>query len=447
MVDDRRQTTGMGYNTLMRIALLAPFGLQPKGTVQARILPLAHALAQRGHQVRVVIPPWDDPDATTARLDRVELAKEASGSVPAGVHIVTLPLPRRVPDSAALTYGLIKEALNPSARRFVEVKAVDDEQKEAKRALTTFQAEVVHVFKPVGYTGLAGFALSALRVPWVLDVDDWEGRGGWADVNPYTSAQRWSIAVMEALLPRMARAVTAASRTLEARAWDMGLARGRVAYLPNGVWREKYGTWATSAQDTGLRETLGLAGRPTVLLYTRFDVFPLEWPLDVLRQVVNEQPDAALLVVGEGLRGEESAFLAQAERAGLREHIVMGGYVQGDMLPAYLSLGDVCIYPMQDTLLNRAKSPMKVLEPMVMGLPAVAHRVGQAAEFVGNGGVLVPPGDLPCMASAVSTLLRDPARRALLGQEAQARVWERFNWERLSAVAEAAYERALGKQK
>jgi glycosyltransferase involved in cell wall biosynthesis len=71
--------------------------------------------------------------------------------------------------------------------------------------------------------------------------------------------------------------------------------------------------------------------------------------------------------------------------------------------------------------------------------------VGQAAEFVGDGGALVPPGDLPGMASAVSTLLRDPALRVRLGQQAQARVWERFNWEHLSRGAEAAYERALGK--
>jgi glycosyltransferase involved in cell wall biosynthesis len=293
---------------------------------------------------------------------------------------------------------------------------------------------------------LAGFALGALRVPWVLDVDDWEGRGGWADVNPDTPAQKWSITLMEALLPRLARGVTAASRTLEARAWDMGLARSRVTYLPNGVWRDKYGAWAANPLDRDkLRETLGLVGRPTVLLYTRFDVFPIEWPLTILKQIVEEQPDAALLVVGEGLRGEERVFLDHAEHMGLRDNLVMAGYVQGDTLPAYLSLGDVGIYPMQDTLLNRAKSPMKVLEPMLMGIPLVAHRVGQASEFVGDAGVLIQPGDLPGMASAVLSLLRDPARRARLGQQAQARVWDCYNWERLSRLAEAAYERALGK--
>ena len=214
----------------MRIALLAPFGVQPKGTVQARILPLAHALAERGHMVRVVIPPWDDPDALRGggRSDVVELGSSGVG----GVHTVTLGLPRRMPDSVALTWGLVKEAVRPAiGKRWTG---------EAERELASFRAEVVHVFKPVGYSGLAGFALSGLRVPWVLDVDDWEGRGGWADVNRYSGLQRLSIGIMEAMLPRMAGAVTAASKTLEARAWNMGIARRRVTYLPNGVWREKY---------------------------------------------------------------------------------------------------------------------------------------------------------------------------------------------------------------
>ena len=347
--------------------------------------------------MRVVIPPWDDPDANMSRDDQVRLAKGTSEGGHAGVHIVTLPLPKRMPGGVAFTYGLLKEALNPSSRRFAGITpAAEVAQEEAVRALTTFHAEVVHVFKPVGYTGLAGFALSALRMPWVLDVDDWEGRGGWADVNAYTPAQRASITLMEALLPRMAYGVTAASRTLEARAWDMGLARDRVTYLPNGVWREKYGAWAQSGRENAeLSATLGLAGKPTVLLYTRFDVFPVAWPLTILQHIVTEHPNARLLVVGQGLQGEETAFLERAESMGLREHVVMAGYVQGDDLPASLSLADVCIYPMQDTLLNRAKSPMKVLEPMLLGIPMVAHRVGRQRSSLAMGECLCGPATCP----------------------------------------------------
>ena len=426
----------------MRIALLAPFGVQPKGTVQARILPLAYALAERGHQVRVVIPPWDDPSARSGseRQESVWVPSSDGGATMTGVHTVTLPLPRRMPDSLALTAGLVREALWSGK--------IGGARDSGERALASFRAEVVHVFKPVGYTGLAGFALSGLRTPWVLDVDDWEGPGGWADVNRYSGVERLSLLLMEAMLPRMAGAVTAASKTLEARTWNMGIPRQRVAYIPNGVWREKYATWTGASrpskeEQTSLRAELGIGNSPTILLYTRFDVFPVDWPLIIMRRVLAEHPNAKLLVVGRGFAGEERALQAEAERMGIDDSMVMAGYVSGDRLPAILSLADVCIYPMQDTLLNRAKSPMKVLEPMVMGLPVVAHRVGEAAQFVGDAGVLVPPGKVGDMASAVSALLADPARRARLGAFAKQRVWAHFNWERLSARAEGAYRATL----
>src|SRR5207244_11260871 len=100
------------YTPHMRIAFLAPFGLQPKGTVSARMLPLAHALAGRGHMVRVVIPPWDDPSAW-AGGSTVSIARAESGV--AGVHILTLPLPRKAPYSLGFTLGLVRSALWPSA--------------------------------------------------------------------------------------------------------------------------------------------------------------------------------------------------------------------------------------------------------------------------------------------------------------------------------------------
>src|SRR5438105_4606679 len=101
----------------MRIAFIAPFGLQPKGTVSARMLPLAHALAQRGHQVRIIIPPWDDLSAQANRGNRTSgpISTIQGGDTPGtGVHIVTLPLPRIALYGLALTYGLLKEALWPS---------------------------------------------------------------------------------------------------------------------------------------------------------------------------------------------------------------------------------------------------------------------------------------------------------------------------------------------
>src|SRR2546421_1245473 len=103
----------------MRIVFIAPFGLQPKGTVSARMLPLAGALAARDHLVRVVIPPWDDPAAHRGRglrsasqslvIGHSALAEwQASGG-----HTVTLGLPRKAPYSIALTYAPGRWALQP----------------------------------------------------------------------------------------------------------------------------------------------------------------------------------------------------------------------------------------------------------------------------------------------------------------------------------------------
>jgi len=303
---------------------------------------------------------------------------------------------------------------------------------------------VVHVFKPLGYSAVAAFALQALRVPWVLDLDDWEGPGGWTDVNPYSPAQKVAATLTEALLPRMARTVTVASRTLEARAWDFGLPRRSVLYMPNGVSRDKYGAWLDHPSRGGdVAPPIPQHSGPTILLYTRFAEFPYRWPLHILRRVLTEHPSARLLVVGEGFSEEEKRLDEDAKRIGLGDRVIVTGRVAEEDIPSFLAMGDVALYPVEDNLLTRAKSPVKVLEPMLMGLPIVAHRVGQAAEFIGDAGVLVPPGDLQGMADAVTVLLNSPEKRKQLGEKGKARVWTRFNWERLCLQAERAYGVAL----
>jgi glycosyltransferase involved in cell wall biosynthesis len=97
--------------------------------------------------------------------------------------------------------------------------------------------DVVHLFKPKGYAGLAALALHHLRpaLPLVVDTDDWEGPGGWNDLLPYPSAAKRLFAWQERDLLRRADAITVASRALETLVWSMGIAPERVFYLPNGV--------------------------------------------------------------------------------------------------------------------------------------------------------------------------------------------------------------------
>lgn len=373
------------------------------------MLPLARALAARGHRVRVIIPAWDNSDE----------AGQCWEDEGAQIESVMLPRP-----------------LLPRLPILL-----------ARRALAS-KPDVVHVFKPKAYSGLAADLLRLRRTKWVLDHDDWEGRGGWNERNRYSLAQRLLFQWQEQRIPRHARAVTVASRTLEAQVWGQGVKPERVFYMPNGAEHARYDAWVAAADEQSvmrMREELGIAANPTLLLYTRFVEFAPAWAIDLLKRLVAEMHDVRLLVLGKGFFGEELELMRLAESAGLA-----GCIVQREIKPAELGDGtlarlicaaDIGIFPMRDTLVNRAKCPVRVVDMMAMGLPIVAERVGQLSEYLEHNvsGMLVEAGDMAGFAQSTLRLLQSSQLRASIGAAAQQRLWARFDWAKLVEQAERAY--------
>jgi glycosyltransferase involved in cell wall biosynthesis len=181
-----------------------------------------------------------------------------------------------------------------------------------------------------------------------------------------------------------------------------------------------------------------------MLLYTRFWEFDVRDLVAALVPIVAGCPLARLVVVGRGERGEERELLRLAERAGVASAIDYRGWVEPDKIPALLAAADLALAPMNDTLINRARSLAKLIEIMAAGLPIVAGRVGQVAEYIedGRSGLLVAPGDPAGLARAALALLADAPLRARLGQEARARVARHYTWDLLAPGAEHAYQMA-----
>jgi glycosyltransferase involved in cell wall biosynthesis len=71
---------------------------------------------------------------------------------------------------------------------------------------------------------------------------------------------------------------------------------------------------------------------------------------------------------------------------------------------------------------------MAVLEPMALGRPVIASRMGGIPEQVRDGkeGILVPPADPRALATALRTLSDDDALAGRMGAAARARASERF---------------------
>jgi glycosyltransferase involved in cell wall biosynthesis len=226
--------------------------------------------------------------------------------------------------------------------------------------------------------------------------------------------------------------LTVASRTLESLAWALGVARERVVYVPNGVgYRELHG---------GRLPTARPVDDPVLLLYTRFVGFDFSRVLEALRRVREEVPQARLLVVGEGLAGEGKQFVGRARELGL-DHAVQWEQWDPEALYGHLARAALAVYPLDDTLINRAKSPAKLLDLLAWGVPVVAESVGEAREFLRDGetGLLVRPGDVAALSAAAVDVLRDTAARVRMGRAAALDVRERFAWDRLAERVERAY--------
>ena len=69
---------------------------------------------------------------------------------------------------------------------------------------------------------------------------------------------------------------------------------------------------------------------------------------------------------------------------------------------------------------------MTLLEAMGQARPIVATSVGGVASVIRGCGLTAPPGDVHELATAVITLLRNPALAARLGQRGYERVRQRY---------------------
>lgn len=83
--------------------------------------------------------------------------------------------------------------------------------------------------------------------------------------------------------------------------------------------------------------------------------------------------------------------------------------------------------------------PISLVEAMFCGRATVSTDVGAVVEVVGGTGLVVPPRDPEALAGACLDLLRDPARRSVLGAAARSRALELFTVEQNIAAFRDIY--------
>jgi glycosyltransferase involved in cell wall biosynthesis len=137
--------------------------------------------------------------------------------------------------------------------------------------------------------------------------------------------------------------------------------------------------------------------------------------------VVQQVPDAYLLIVGDGAKREEWMALSRTLGAAA-DRVRWTGYRRD--VHAILPGCDLLVHPSLDDAF-----PTVLLEAMAAGLPVVASNVGGIPEIVAEGvtGRLVPPADPKRLTEEIVRLLADRETTTRMSDAARAIARERFS--------------------
>ncbi|WP_214370786.1 glycosyltransferase family 4 protein [Pseudonocardia sp. H11422] len=379
----------------LRIGIVCPYSLDVPGGVQAHVVDLARALRRLGHSVSVLAPADEDRAGGKAVLpDFVTPAGRAVG-VPYNGSV------------ARVTFGPVSYA-------------------RVKRWLADHTFDVLHLHEPTTFS-ISVLALLAAEGPIV------------ATFHTSTERSRALTAFGGMLRPLMEKVTARIAVSTLARRVQVEHLGGDAVEIPNGV---DVGLFA----DGPLLPGYPRPGSATVGFLGRFDEPRKGMPvlLDALRLLAPQRPDLRLLVVG---RGDADALRRHAG-SGLADRLDVLGPVDDVTKAAALRSMDVYCAPN----LGGESFGMVLTEAMAAGAPVLAsdlnafRRVlGGSDEGPGPGelaGVLVPTGDASALATALGSLLDDPARRAALTAAGRLRAAD-FDWPVVAGAVLRVYQAAV----
>jgi glycosyltransferase involved in cell wall biosynthesis len=297
----------------------------------------------------------------------------------------------------------------------------------AKAALAS-RADVIHIAKAQPMNGLAGLIGARLHNRSLfLDCDDDETAS-----NRFASEwQRSIVKWWENRLPKLVKGVTVNTCYLRDRCIRSGVPTARITLVPNGFDPDRFRT-PESHEIESIRQRWGLVNRQVVLYIGSLSLtnHPILLLLDAFAQVRSQISSAMLLLVGGG--EDYDRVEMEIKTRGLEKFVVLAGRVDPAEVAGIYAASHIVVDPVFDDVTARARSPLKIVESLAMGVPVVTGDTGDRKMMLGGGsaGVLVKPGNVEAMTEGIINTLNDQVHYKWMTEQSRF-VSEQFRWDRL----------------
>jgi glycosyltransferase involved in cell wall biosynthesis len=241
-----------------------------------------------------------------------------------------------------------------------------------------------------------------------------------------------------ALVYRLAHRILTSAESVKSILVEAGVDAAKIIAAPPGVDTTRF---HGDVAGTRVRAELGLVGPVAGLVANIRGSKGHDVLLDAAREVLTAIPEARFLIVGDGVGFDD--VRARVSALGLQRSVIMTGFRRD--IPEVMAALDLLVLP---SIRSEATSQV-ILQALAVGTPVVATAIGGSPEVIRHGetGVLVAPGDVRALATAIIATFRDPERARGMARAGQAFVRTRFSIDAQMATTTAVYRELLGSRR
>jgi glycosyltransferase involved in cell wall biosynthesis len=276
-------------------------------------------------------------------------------------------------------------------------------------SIITEKYDVIHANFPSPYlASISSYISNFTSTPSVLT---WHN-----DLPPVTSGARILVNLHNSFAPFYLRYFDRIIATTEVYATRSRILRrfsSKVTVVTNGVDTKRF---SPEVDGEKIRARYNLGQNKIALFVGALTTFHAYKGVDVLIKafslVSKQNKDSRLLIVG-GCNMLNN-YKQLAIELGISELVIFAGFVKDDELPEYYAASDFAILPSKD---SSEGFGLVLIEAMACGKAVIGSRTGGIVDVITDdkNGLLVKPGDVEDLSSAMISMFRNDEKRIMMG--------------------------------